>query len=110
MGKPEGRIEKALVARIKAIGGEIRKSVWVGKRGCPDRFVMLPTRHRVHVVTVAEGLGRWVRNPWVECKAPGEPLEDHQEREHKKMRDRGELVLVIDTLALIDRYFPLVVP
>ena len=109
MGKREGKIEKALVRRIKDIGGEVRKAMWIAHRGCPDRRAMIPKLWREHL--------RWVlpasanangQNPWVECKATGEPLEDYQEREHKKMRRHGELVLIIDTLEDIDRYFPLV--
>lgn len=116
MGKREGKVENALVKRIEAIGGLIRKAQWVGRRGCPDRFVMLPTdRRRVYLISRLEddGLATAIdrpRNPWVECKATGEPLDGHQEREIRRMRSRGELVLVIDSQEQIDRYFPLVLP
>lgn len=109
MGKREGKIEKALVARIEAIGGQIRKAQWAGRRGCPDRFVMLPSRHREYLSVRAGSVlhAHLRRNPWVECKAAGEVLDGHQEREIQRMRALGELVLVIDSLEQIDRYFPL---
>ena len=38
----ESVIEKYLVQRVKALGGEVRKVNWIGRRGAPDRLVMLP--------------------------------------------------------------------
>lgn len=38
----ERDIEAHLVKRVKALGGEVRKVQWVGRRGAPDRIVMLP--------------------------------------------------------------------
>lgn len=106
MGKREAQIEKALVKRIEAIGGEIRKAQWIGRRGCPDRRVMLPRPWRQHLAKSHLDFDLGVQNPWVECKAPGEELEDHQAREIRRMREHGELVLVIDSLDQIERYFP----
>lgn len=103
MGKREGKVEQALVERIGAIGGIIRKSMWISRRGCPDRRVMLPEAWRQRL---AATLGVACQNPWVEVKAPGQVLEDHQEREIKRMRDLGELVLVIDCQDDIDHWFP----
>jgi hypothetical protein len=40
----ERDIERHLVKRVKALGGEVRKVQWVGRRGAPDRLVMLPER------------------------------------------------------------------
>lgn len=111
MGKAEAHVEKYLVDRVKTIGGEIRKSTWIGRRGCPDRRAMLPTLWREHLRwVVSRSQGPTGQNPWVECKAEGEDLEDHQVREIAKMRMLGELVLVIDTRELVDLYFPLVIP
>lgn len=83
----ESVIEKHLVERVKALGGEIRKAQWVGRVGAPDRRVMLPGRLPV----------------WVELKAPGVKPEPHQIREHNRMRRLGELVEVIDSLAGVDQ-------
>lgn len=86
----ESDIEQYAVNRIRELGGEVRKVKWIGRNGAPDRRVMLP----------------W-RCCWVEFKAPGESLEAHQEREHRRMRWCGEDVIVIDSFdgvhALITR-------
>jgi hypothetical protein len=76
----ESDIENYLVKRVKAMGGEIRKVSWVGRRGAPDRRVMLGAR-----------------TAWVELKAPGKTAEPHQVREHERMRRLGERVVVIDS-------------
>jgi len=87
----ERDIESYLVRRIRALGGEIRKVGWIGRRGAPDRFVMLPGDQR---------------NCWVELKAPGKHLQDHQTREILRMKGLGEIVLVIDSFELVDICFP----
>lgn len=93
----ESTIEKALKDRAKALGGECRKVAWVGRSGAPDRLVMLPFKP----------FHDTVRAQWVELKAPGKKPEPHQLREHERMRAMGQRVLVIDSLELIDYYFPL---
>lgn len=96
----ERDIEDYLVKRVTAMGGEIRKVKWIGRRGAPDRFVMLPARQ---TMTKIEG-GRNIihlrpaRGVWVELKAPGEKPEPHQAREHARMRRVGQHVIVIDSL------------
>lgn len=66
----ESKIEKALVKRVREAGGEIRKLAWVGRRGAPDRLVMLPGRNPV----------------LVELKAPKGRLSKLQIREHEILR------------------------
>ena len=92
----ERDIERHLVRRVKELGGECRKVQWVGRRGAPDRLVMLPSFAR-------EG-GRL--NPfspiWVELKAPGVKPEAHQLREHERMRRMGQRVAVIDSIAGVE--------
>jgi len=83
----ERDIERYLVAEVKAAGGEVRKVKWIGRRGAPDRLVMLPP-------------GRTV---WVELKALGIEAEPHQAREHHRMRCMGQGVVVIDSLAGVDK-------
>lgn len=89
----ERDIERHLVQRVKALGGEVRKVQWIGRRGAPDRLVMLPT------FSVVE---RGKLNPqspiWVELKAPGVKAEAHQLREHARMRAMGQRVAVIDSI------------
>ncbi len=91
----ERDIEKHLVQRVKALGGEVRKVEWVGRRGAPDRLVMLrPTIPRVVRGKVKET----VACTWVELKAPGVKPERHQLREHARMRAMGQRVVVIDSI------------
>lgn len=82
-------VELHLVKRVKALGGEIRKVQWIGRRGAPDRFVMLP----------APAAGAWV-----ELKRPGGRAEAHQLREHERLRRYGQVVLVLDSVAAVDRW------
>lgn len=81
----ERDVERYLVESVKAAGGQVRKVQWIGRRGAPDRRVMLP------------GLCCWV-----EMKAPGEQLEPHQRRECQRMLDAGEDVRVIDSRLGVD--------
>lgn len=82
----ERTIEAYLVERAKALGGEVRKIKWLGRRGAPDR-----------VVWFADG-----REIWVELKAPGIAPEPHQQREHERMRRMGRRVEVVDSFARVD--------
>ena len=85
----ESEIEKYLVKRVKALGGEVRKVKWIGRHGAPDRLVMFPPNH----------------TEWVELKAPGEIAKPHQLREHKRMRDMGQTVFVVDSMEGVDALF-----
>lgn len=84
----ERDIERYLVDRVKEEGGEVRKVRWIGRRGAPDRLVMLP--------------GRRVPLVWVELKAPGEEPTVGQIREHERMRLAGQRVEVIDSREGVD--------
>jgi streptogramin lyase len=81
----ESDIEDYLVKRVRAMGGEVRKVRWIGRRGAPDRLVMMPT------ATI-----------WVELKAPGKTPEPHQLREHKRMRALGQRVEIVDSLQSVE--------
>lgn len=102
----ESDIEKHLVKRVKALGGEVRKVQWLGRRGAPDRLVMLPALQAGSVrVEKACGLDiTWrrltdrCRTAWVELKAPGVKPEAYQLREHARMRAMGQRVVVIDSI------------
>jgi hypothetical protein len=91
----ESHIEAYLVARVKELGGEVRKVQWIGRRGAPDRLVMLPLGYRV-------GFYSSCRTIWVELKATGVEAEPHQLREHARMAKMGQLVLVIDSRDGVD--------
>ena len=84
----EALVENHLVREVAKRGGEIRKAKWIGRNGCPDRYVMLPDRPPT----------------WVELKAPGLDAEDHQAREHRRMQRLGCRVMVLDTKEKIDEW------
>lgn len=93
----EAEIERYLVNKVKAMGGEVRKVKWLGRNGAPDRVVMLP------------GMPRPI---WVELKAtglaltfPSTPHERKQHREHERMRAMGQCVVVLDSYRAIDDWF-----
>jgi len=94
----ESQIESHLVKRVKMLGGEVRKVQWIGRRGAPDRLVMLPDRFTLNP-------DRWIKpvSVWVELKAPGVKAERHQLREHERMREMGQRVEVIDSIEAVER-------
>ena len=81
----EKKIEQYLVKRVRQLGGEIRKVRWVGRRGAPDRLVMMPDQ------TI-----------WVELKRPKGKAERHQLREHERMRRVGQRVEIIDSIEKVE--------
>ncbi len=84
----ESVIEKKLVDRVHALGGLAPKFKSPQRRGAPDRLVLLPG----------------ARIEFVECKAPGEKPEPHQEREHERLRALGFTVRVVDSLESAEKY------
>lgn len=88
----ESQIEAHLVKRVKELGGECRKVQWAGRRGAPDRLVMLPA-HSAPFLPWHQA-----QTIWVELKAPGVKPEAHQLREHERMRKMGQRVVVIDSI------------
>ena len=98
----EATIEKYLVQQAKLLGGEVRKVQWIVRRGAPDRQLMMPARRLANSIDCA-----WC-NPhglaiWVELKASGVKPEPHQLREHKRMTDMGQHVVVVDSLSGVDQ-------
>lgn len=75
----ERDVERALVKAVKALGGEVRKLMWIGRRGAPDRLVKIPDRPPL----------------FVELKAPGGRLSKLQIVEHKRLRTVGLEVRVV---------------
>jgi len=86
----EETIEKALIKRVKSLGGLCEKFTSPGRRSVPDRLVCLPG-------------GRVI---FVECKAPGKKPTDKQDADHKRRLVLGCDVRVIDTLEQV-KLFPL---
>ena len=96
----EKDIEEHLCKRVRELGGDVRKVQWIGRKGAPDRLVMLPYRRALW--NPAEE--RYESTIWVELKAPGlaalfphTPHERQQHREHERMRAMGQRVVVIDS-------------
>ena len=83
----EKKAEDHFVARIEEDGGEVRKLQWIGRRGAPDRFAAVYYWHG-----------------FAEIKAPGEPLQDHQEREIERLISLGVNVVVLDSVEAVDRF------
>ena len=84
---PEQLIEDYLARRVKETGGEVRKVVFPGRRGAPDRLCGWPSG-----------------NALVEVKRPGETAKPHQLREHVRLRGIGFRVDVIDTKEGVDLF------
>lgn len=96
----ESKVEKHLVARVTALGGETRKVQWVGRSHAPDRLVLFDVQTFDKPI-LRIGFG----SCFVETKAPGEEARDGQLREHERLRKAGFVVLVLDTIEKIDEVF-----
>lgn len=70
----ESTIEAYLRRRVRALGGEVRKVKWIGRRNAPDDLVILNGAH------------------FIELKRPGERPTPAQWREIKRMRRNGASV------------------
>ena len=96
-------IEMTVCGKAELAGYMVRKCQWIGRRGAPDRLVLLPLR----VFDWGDmGERPYPRQPeaiWVELKAPGKKPEPHQEREHQRLRAMGQRVEVIDSIEGVER-------
>ena len=79
-------IETYLREQVKAVGGKAYKWVSPGNDGVPDRIVIFPG-------------GKVV---FVELKAPGKEPGPLQLMQHKRLRDMGADVRVIDSKAGVE--------
>lgn len=96
----ERDIENHLVRRVRELGGEVRKVQWIGRRGAPDRVVMLPPQAYVddqHCCIWVE-----LKNPKTILTFPANPHERQQAREHERMRAMGQRVEVIGTIEQVE--------
>ena len=91
-------VEKHLRKKATAACALVRKMVWPGHRGAPDRLVIWPYDPGC--------ASRWFQHrvDFVELKRPGGTLEDHQVREHDKLRSMGCAVYTLDSIEAVDRY------
>lgn len=84
---PEGAIVAYAKLRLKSVGCLVRKIGYEMRRGCPDLLVIAPVGRVVFIeVKKAEDI---------------EP-EEHQVREHRRMRAVGADVRVIGSKAQVD--------
>ena len=81
----ERDIEKALVKRVKDLGGMADKFTSPSKRSVPDRLVILPK-------------GRII---FVEVKNVGKKPTEAQKRDHEKRRALGCDVRIVDSFEMI---------
>lgn len=95
----ESTVEKHLRKRATAAGALVRKMVWPGHRGAPDRLVIWPPDPMLKVVGV-----HLPRIDFVELKRPKGPTADHQTREHEKLRALGCNVFILGSIEAVDRY------
>jgi len=93
----EAPIEQHLVKRVKETGGEVRKVIWPGRRGAPDRLVGWPEAGSgQRQLKAAHAL--------VELKRPKKGAEAHQAREHARLRAIGFRVAVLSTIEAVDAF------
>jgi len=78
----ESYIEKKVIAAAEAAGFMQRKVKYINRNGAPDRWFFGPTGQLIII----------------EFKKAGEKPDPHQEREIKRLRDRGFKVYVIDNV------------
>ena len=93
----ESDVEKHLRKQVIAKGGLIRKMIWPGHRGAPDRLVIWP-------VGPYAGARFQNRINFVELKAPGKKPDPHQDREQAKLRAAGCSVFTLDSIEAVDQY------
>ena len=81
----EKDVEKYLSRRVKKVGGEVRKVSWTGRRGAPDRLILLPG-NRI----------------WAELKGTGGRLAPDQAREIARLEAAGCVVWILWTKEDVD--------
>jgi hypothetical protein len=82
----ESVIETKMREAVEAAGGLFLKFVSPGRKGVPDRIMLLPN-------------GAFA---FVELKATDKGPRSDQEREHKRLRGLGQRVYVVDSLEAVE--------
>lgn len=91
MTESEKATEAHLFKEMRKIGGVAHKYLCPNHRGKPDRICEFPF-----------GLVAFV-----EVKSEGKKAAIHQQREHERMRLRGQIIEVIDTKAGVNNFINL---
>jgi len=85
----ESTVEDYLVEQVEKRGGFTPKTIWLGRRGCPDREVVWP----------------WGEIDKVETKRPkGGRYEAGQANAHKEYAKRGVPVYLLTDKLAVDMY------
>lgn len=96
---PEGEVQTYAQEQLKKRGCLVRKISYEGRRGCPDLLVLVPLRRGFDWC-------RWELEPetlFLEIKKDEQTKPDqHQQREHERMRAVGADVRAIGSKAQID--------
>lgn len=107
----ESDIEAYFTRRVANYGGEVRKLKWLGRNKAPDRVALFPFQLVYRVPD--GGMGMRSATLWVEFKSPAAmktfPANAHeraQAREHERMRQMGQHVLVLGTTEQVDEVLP----
>lgn len=98
----ERQIENYLVKLVKELGGEVRKVQWTGRVGAPDRLVMLPFGPRIGRYSAVRTIWVELKNPETIKTFPANAHERQQAREHTRMRDMGQVVVVVGTIEQVE--------
>ena len=99
---PEGVIQAYGMAELKKRGCLVRKIGYEGRRGCPDHLVLVPVR-----TVMKTTRGDIIDVPpcilFIEYKATEDTQpEEHQLREHERIRQHGGDVRVIGSKAQVN--------
>lgn len=93
---PEGKIQEYGNTQLKARGCLVRKIAYEGRRGAPDTMVGVPCRETIFGVAGAKVI-------FIEYKKDEDTKpDDHQIREHERMRAVGMDVIVIGSKRQVD--------
>lgn len=85
----EVKVEQHLRDEVKQRGGMCQKWVDTGRRGAPDRLVLLPGHPTYFVELKRPALGK---------------LAPHQARYHEDIRAAGQSVVVLDSIEAVDAF------
>ena len=88
-------VEKYLHREVEKAGGTTRKFSSATRKSNPDRIVIWPVEATLPFRADID---------FVELKSTGKKARAAQAREHKRLRDLGCKVYVIDTKAKVDEY------
>ncbi len=98
---PEGLVQEYGRKQLTAKGCLVRKIGYEGRRGCPDHLVLVPYRAGKGILWSS-----WPAEPrviFIEYKATEDTQpEEHQLREHARMRAVGADVRVIGSKQQVD--------